>query len=217
MNGSNAVAVLFVDLSGFTALTEVHGDTEAADVAEHFAELTRAVLTSPDRLVKTIGDAVLLTSTTPTSGLELIRRILETCSEADHFPALRVGAHVGPIVERHDDIFGTTVNLAARITAAAAGGQILTSRPIAEAAHAAGIGVLDIGLMSFRNLMTPVALFDLDFGAATASGGVDPVCRMRIRTSTAAGRLRHRGTDYQFCSLACAAAFAEDPERFSEP
>jgi class 3 adenylate cyclase len=52
----------FIDLAGFTALTEAHGDEDAADLATSFAVLARSALAPGDQLVKTIGDAVLLTS-----------------------------------------------------------------------------------------------------------------------------------------------------------
>ena len=59
----------FVDMAGFTALTEAQGDEDAADLATMFADITRAALGPGDRLVKTIGDAVLVTSKDPAPAL----------------------------------------------------------------------------------------------------------------------------------------------------
>jgi len=68
-----------IDLAGFAALTETHGDEHAADAAELFADLARRSLAEGDELVKCIGDAVLLASPTPEFGLALVRRILDEC------------------------------------------------------------------------------------------------------------------------------------------
>ena len=65
----------FVDMAGFTAITEAKGDEDAADLATMFAEMTRAALEPGDRLVKTIGDAVLVTSPNAAAGLSLIERL----------------------------------------------------------------------------------------------------------------------------------------------
>ena len=81
----------FVDLAGFTALTEAHGDEDAADVASRFAELTRGALGPSDCLIKTIGDAVLVTSPSAGDGIELVERLLQGAMNEPMFPALRVG------------------------------------------------------------------------------------------------------------------------------
>lgn len=125
-------AVAFVDLSGFTALTEVHGDRHAAQLAEAFADLTRVALGESDRLIKTIGDAVLVTSPTPRSVLELIGRITDATRRADGFPVLRAGIHYGPIVALRDDVYGNTVNIASRLAASAGPAQVLAARPVAD-------------------------------------------------------------------------------------
>lgn len=76
----------FVDLAGFTALTEAQGDDDAADVATRFADIARASLGPGDCLIKTIGDAVFIMSPTATSGIALVERMLmRACSQAS-FP-----------------------------------------------------------------------------------------------------------------------------------
>lgn len=208
------MAVVFIDLAGFTALTEAHGDNEAADLSERFTAMTAAELDASDRLVKTIGDAVLLVSDDAGSVVALLRRVLPRYAEAERFPIVRVGANLGPVVVRNGDVFGATVNVAARIAGQAGGGQVLVTEPIATAARAADVGVRDPGQLWLRNVSEPVTVYDLDFGMETRSVAVDPVCRMRIAASCGAGHLRYAEVDYPFCSLACAAAFAADPARF---
>ena len=100
--------------------------------------VTNSVTAVGDRLVKDIGDAVLLTSTDAASGISLVLRLFDACEADPEFPDLRAGVHYGSVVERGRDIFGSTVNIAARITAKASGGQILMTEPVADAAAASG-------------------------------------------------------------------------------
>lgn len=207
--------VIFVDLAGFTALTEAHGDEEAAALAGRFEDLARAGLGEGDRLVKTIGDAVMLASPTPEGGLALVGRLLDSCLREPGFPVARAGLHAGPVVERGDDLFGTTVNLAARVTGQAFGGQVLGTTPVADAARRQGLAVVELGSFSLRNVSQEVELFEVVLSRPPGSVGIDPVCRMQVERSAAAGRLRHEDRDYWFCSLGCAAAFAADPARYT--
>lgn len=124
--------IAFVDLAGFTALTEVHGDEVAADVAERLTAQAVAALGPADRLVKTIGDAVMIESADPPSGIEVVRAILDRCHAATGCPLARAGLHHGPVVRRGDDLFGNTVNLAARVAGQATGGQVLSTATVAE-------------------------------------------------------------------------------------
>lgn len=204
-------AVAFLDMSGFTALTEIHGDQRAADLAEQFAATATAALAPGDRMVKSLGDAVLLTAPTPLAALALIRRILESWTLAGELPLVRGGIHYGPVVERHNDIFGSTVNRAARIAGAAEHHQILVTEAVASAARHAGLPVRGLGSRTFRNVTEPMSIFALDVDCLCDQ--IDPICRIRVRPSTAARTIRYRGIDFRFCSATCADIFAADPSR----
>ncbi|HEY6557752.1 MAG TPA: adenylate/guanylate cyclase domain-containing protein [Polyangiaceae bacterium] len=142
----------FIDLAGFTALTEAQGDEDAADVATRFADVARAVLGAGDRLVKTIGDAVLITSPVPLSGICFVERLLDEVALDPRFPALRGGLHHGGAVHRKDDVFGAAVNLAARVAAEARHGEVLGTEPIAAAARAHGIPVAEVCQGQFKRM-----------------------------------------------------------------
>ncbi len=89
----------FVDLAGFTALTEAHGDAEAVSVIRAFRDRVLAILQPGDRLVKTIGDAVMLAFPTPRRAIDALRVLLR--SELVHQEAVllpRGGAHHGAAV-----------------------------------------------------------------------------------------------------------------------
>lgn len=201
-----------VDLAGFTALTEAHGDDDAADLAVRFAELATERLGPGDRLVKPIGDAVLLASPSPSAGLALVTGLLEDCSRLPSFPVARAGLHHGPAVERNDDMFGAAVNLTARVAGQAAGGQVLATSTVAEVARQSGVPVRGVGCFELRNVAQPYELFELELCGHHAGAAVDPVCRMRVDPVSAAGMLRRDGEEFWFCSLECAARFVRSPD-----
>jgi len=201
----------FVDLAGFTALTEAQGDDDAADVATRFAEITRASLGPADRLIKTIGDAVFVMSASATTGIELVERLLmRTCTQPG-FPALRAGLHFGDAVQREQDVFGAAVNLAARVAAEAYAGEVICTRPIADAAIEQDIPIVELGPVPLKNVRKSIDLFSLALMVGDNATPLDPVCQAPVDRRAAAGRLRYGQMEYWFCSLTCAAAFASNP------
>lgn len=201
----------FVDLAGFTALTEAQGDEDAADVATRFAELTRRTLQRGERLVKTMGDAVLVTTPHPEAGVGFVERLMTEAAADQRLPSLRAGLHHGDAVERDGDVFGAAVNLAARVAAEAHAGEVLGTERVAEAARAGGIPVAELGPVLLKNVRDPIEIFSLVLVVGATDTPVDPVCQTPLDRRAAAGRLNHQGIEYWFCSLTCAAAFASNP------
>jgi adenylate cyclase len=201
----------FIDLAGFTALTETQGDHDAADVAARFAELTRAALGAGDRLIKTIGDAVLVASARPEDALDLVERLLISAAADRTLPSLRAGFHHGPAVERDGDVFGAAVNLAARVSAEAYAGEVLATVAIAAAASDRGIPVVEIGPVALKNVSVATVLSSIGFMVGAMDSAIDPVCQAVIDRRAAAGQLNHERKTYWFCSLTCCAAFASNP------
>jgi class 3 adenylate cyclase/YHS domain-containing protein len=202
----------FVDMAGFTALTEAQGDEDAADVATMFAEITRAALGPGDRLVKTIGDAVLVTSKDAVSGLSLIERLMHEAASETRLPSLRAGLHHGEAVTRDGDVFGAAVNLAARVAAEAHPAEVLGTAPIADAARDMGIPVVDIGEVALKNVRRTTFLYSMALMIGATDMPIDPVCHEMVDRRSAAGRLIYLNREYWFCSMTCAAAFASNPE-----
>jgi adenylate cyclase len=133
---------LFADLVGFTRFTARHGDQRAAELAVSFHERVRALAASLGcQVIKTIGDAVMVRSENGDAAIELARSILELV-EQHGFPLVRVGLDTGPAVEHDGDWFGSTVNAASRVTAAAAAGELLMT----ERTRAACAGVSRVAL-----------------------------------------------------------------------
>jgi class 3 adenylate cyclase/YHS domain-containing protein len=201
----------FVDLAGFTALTETHGDANAADLAAGFFALTRSVLGEGDRLVKTIGDAVLVTSPTTQNGVRLVERLFNAVASDARFPSLRAGLNHGAAIERGGDVFGAAVNLAARVAAEAHAGEVLVTKELAESAEQLGVAVIEIGDVLLKNVKAQVKLYSLGFMLGDYDTPIDPVCHVPVDRRGATGYLQYRGREYWFCSLACAALFASNP------
>ena len=200
-----------IDMAGFTALTEAHGDQVAAELARSFALTVRATLPPGGRLLKTMGDAVLVVVPHPDAALEFVARIWQEMP-ASEVPNLRAGLHHGDAVELDGDIFGAAVNLTARIAALAHADQVLASAGVAQVATSRGVTVTNLGPVAVKNVVDAVEIYSLGIaGVGSAAQVIDPVCRMRIDSARAAGHLRYQGRDYYFCSLGCTARFAERP------
>jgi class 3 adenylate cyclase/YHS domain-containing protein len=220
-NVQNTVSATFVfaDIAGFTALTEAHGDHEAATLVADFCAAVRAELpASGGRHVKTIGDALMLSIPDPAEAILLGLRITHELMRGHGSLAVRVGLHHGAAIEREGDYFGAAVNLAARVSAEASGGEVLvTGHTAALAPELEGILYEPRGRRLLRNVRDPVELFAAVRVGDSSQGELprDPVCRMAVEPERAVGRLTYEDTVYYFCSLACAADFAGNPERFA--
>jgi adenylate cyclase len=215
---SSAATFMFADIAGFTALTEAHGDEHAATLAADFCDAVKAELPPCGAHVKSIGDALMLRSADPGQAILLGLRIVGDIMRDSGAPAVRVGMHHGRAIERGGDFFGATVNLAARVSAAAVGGEVLLTAQTAALAPALdGVVYESRGRRELRNVREPVELIAaVRVGEATATQVVvDPVCHMAVDPERAAGRLMYNGRAYFFCTLECAAAFARRPERFA--
>ncbi len=204
----------FIDVAGFTALTEAHGAEAAADLVDRFTSVVKNALTERDRFIDRIGDAAFVVSVQPDDAVCFITRLFNAAVEEPNFPALRAGLHHGEALERGNSYYGATINLAARVAAQAGGNQVVATVRVAEAARRREIEVESLGLVALRNVRDPVELFTLNVLAKEQFEVIDPVCRMRVYREKAAGRLHHDGVDYWFCSLDCVRQFAERPAVF---
>ena len=151
---------LFADLSGFTALTEAHGDEEAADLVGEFVAEVRALLPEHQaEEIKCIGDAVMIRCDDAAQAVRLGVRIVTVIGDRHGFPMVRVGIDTGSAAERDGDWFGATVNLAARVAGAAVGGEVLITEATRIAADAPdGIHFMERGRRALKNLTEPVQL-----------------------------------------------------------
>ncbi len=206
----------FVDLAGFTAMTEAHGDVEAVAIVRAFRDRALQVLGPHDELVKTIGDAVMLRFPTPAGAIIALRELLQRellVGDAVLLP--RAGAHHGPAVAVDGDYYGGAVNLAARVAGEAGGGQLLVTTPTAMAARDLGAVITHIGSVQLRNVSESVDIWDVRISEGDETVVTDPVCQMRVPTTgDVAIALNWAGRNFHFCGLPCVSRFAADPDRY---
>ena len=136
-SSSKPLAVLFADIAGSTKLYDTLGDKQAKAMIDECIALMRAVTTQyGGRVVKTIGDEVMCVLPTADNAclaamdMQLKISALPTVSGVQR--AIRAGFHAGPVIEENNDVFGDTVNLAARMAGLAKGTQIMTTRATVE-------------------------------------------------------------------------------------
>ncbi|MHC9291960.1 YHS domain-containing protein [Mycolicibacterium poriferae] len=203
----------FVDLSGFSVLTEMCGDEQAASLAGRLLAVARESLGPSVTIVKTMGDAVMLRASETEPMVATILRLADRAAEEDGFLALRAGIHHGSAVQRDTDYFGHGVNVAARLTALAGAGQAVVSEKVRRAYAQRGLSLEPLGVKQLRNIATPIEVYAV--GLAAARYPTDPVCRVRVDPATAASSLRHAGHDWWFCSPQCAQRFAAAPTQYA--
>jgi adenylate cyclase len=129
--GRVRVAIAFADLAGYTRLTEEAGEEEAVDIIERFVEAVQDTLPDDARVIKTIGDEVMIVGSDASAVLDWAVGFQQLQQER---PLPRIGIHQGLTLYRDGDYYGRAVNLAARVGARAAGGEVLVTRPLVEAA-----------------------------------------------------------------------------------
>jgi adenylate cyclase len=129
--GRVRVAIAFADLAGYTRLTEEVGEEEALEVVERFVELVGETLPDTARVIKTIGDEVMVVGTDTAALTDWAVGLVALSTER---PLPRIGLHTGSALYRDGDYYGRAVNLAARVGARATGGEVLVTREVREAA-----------------------------------------------------------------------------------
>jgi adenylate cyclase len=164
-------AIVFTDIVGFTKLTDHHGDDVALALLERQERLVRAALPPSARVVKELGDGLLLWFDDPREAIDTCLRLqcdFDTMSETDAADAVdetdvplwvRIGVHWGCPRHRGDDIVGRDVNLAARIVDLAGPGEVLCSEDtIGAIDDHGGFAFEPLGPVYVRGISEPIAI-----------------------------------------------------------
>jgi adenylate cyclase len=152
-------AIAFVDLSGYTSLTVERGDEHAVAAAERLRELSEAAARRErGRVVKLLGDGVLLRFDDAASALRATLALVEAVAEAD-LPPVHAGIAAGTVIVRDGDVFGRTVNLASRIAATAGPGEVLVEEGVVVALPRRTARFAAIGRRELRGFSEPIALW----------------------------------------------------------
>jgi len=145
-------AVCFLDLTGYTRLTEERGDAAAADLAARLAGLVRRAAQEHDGTpVKWLGDGVMFYFREPAAAVLAALEMAEVVGRQG-LPPAHVGIHAGPVVFQDGDYFGRTVNLAARIAEYARPGEVLVSQEVVDAAAGGPLTFTEIGPVELKGV-----------------------------------------------------------------
>ena len=160
--------ILFTDVEGSTALTQRLGDAKARELLREHERMVREALKAHGGAeVKTLGDGFMASFSSATKALECaiaMQRAFEAHNESAEEPIkVRIGLNAGEPIAEEEDLFGTAVNEAARITAAAKGGEILVANVVRELAKGKDFLFADRGETSLKGLDEPVRLYEVSW------------------------------------------------------
>ena len=204
--------IAFVDIVQFTSLTDVHGDRVAADAATALEQMARQQDDADARLIKATGDGVLMEFSAPLVALRQVAMIVEGVHDLGL--EARAGVDHGVVIVRQQDVFGRTVNLAARLAAVADPGAIAMTRSVALVAGEVGLSVAPLGPVAVRGLRDRIEVFVVDPCAHDGRWLRDPVCGMRLSAEDAVRIGGCRDGAVGFCSERCADIYTAQPEAF---
>ena len=158
---ARAQAIAFVDLAGYTRLTETSGDELAARAAAKLAELAEATARPFNgRLVKLLGDGAMVHFRDAAGAVSASLDLIDAIAAAG-LPPGHGGVSAGPLVARDGDYFGHTVNLAARLSGAATEGNLFVTREVVDGAadDAGGVRFEHVGELALKNVAEPIVVF----------------------------------------------------------
>ena len=127
--GRMRVAIAFADLAGYTRLTEEEGELTAVDAVERFVEAVQATLPDEARVIKTIGDEAMIIGSDPAA---LTDWAVGFQSMQSGRPLPRIAVHAGVALFRDGDYYGRDINIASRVAARSAGGEVLVTRSVVD-------------------------------------------------------------------------------------
>jgi adenylate cyclase len=132
--GGVCAGIGFADIVGYTRQTRSLKHEELARLVDEFEARALSIITMHNgRIIKTIGDEILFAADTPHDAGLIALELVEGHLDDEDFPQLRVGVAWGPVLNRLGDVFGPTVNIAARLTSVARPGRVLVDKDMAEA------------------------------------------------------------------------------------
>ena len=151
-------AICFLDITGYTRLTQERGDEAAADLAATLSRLVqRGSVAHGGKPIKWLGDGVMFYFRDPGPGVRAAIEMVDGLAAAG-LPPAHVGLHAGPVLFQEGDYFGQTVNLSARIADYARPGEVLVTQTVADTSHEEGISFADVGSVELKGVSGTVHL-----------------------------------------------------------
>jgi len=174
------IAIMIADLSGYTALTEVHGASTAADVIDSYLEVVNTSLVGSSRLHERVGDEVLIVSDSPDNLLATAIQLLQKVWKKPNFLQLHGALHYGTVLYRNNDYYGNVVNMTSRMAAKANAGTLVCSADFFQAlTNKEVLQFLSKGKFNFKNVSEEKEIMELVIDRPDVYY-TDPVCRMLV-------------------------------------
>ena len=209
------LAILMADLTGYTAMTDVHGGESAARIVRKYMELVDRALVGKARLVQRVGDQVVIVSDTADDAAATALYLTELASQEEQFLSIHAGIHYGSIFEENGSLFGSTINVASRIMTLADHGQILCSSSlVSKIVNKPQFTFKGFGCHKLKNVMQEVEVFELHSTNLSDERHIDPVCHMLIDPSRGDYVVTIDDQTYHFCSEHCRNLFQNSPGLF---
>jgi adenylate cyclase len=210
------IVFLVADLSGYTALTEAHGNISAAKVVNRYTEIAKESLYEGTSLLEQVGDEVIIAGNDAAGIIKTALKLIHKIETEPFFPTVHAGIHAGKVLEQKGHYFGSALNIASRVASHARGCQILCTKAVVEmAGEMEDIKYRAVGEVNFKNIFEPVTIFEIITDCRKLEMNViDPVCRMLVSPESAAAHLTFKDKNYYFCSFECAKKFTNRPELF---
>jgi adenylate cyclase len=210
------LAIVFLDLSSYTPMTEVMGDAVAARIVERLSELVRDTTMRFDgRIVDRIGDAFLLVFPEPQVAIACALEIERRTAAEPQFPALRGAVHWGDVVYQEGGYVGGSLNIAARVAAEAKPHQILVTATARGEVHGSAVTFSALGRRQLKGLADDLELFEArSSDSSEGRRARDPVCGMEMVATEIEARLTVSGRDLAFCCEKCLKLYLDTPERY---
>jgi class 3 adenylate cyclase len=174
------ISILIADLSGYTALTEAHGASSAADLIDKYIEIVNNSLVGNSHLHERVGDEVMIVSDSSGTLLSTAVVLLQNALKEYNFLQIHGALHYGKILKRNNSFFGSAINLTSRIASHAKPGSFLCSENFLSALpEKNAYSFKSMGKFKFKNLSEEKEVFEI-ITAKPDKLYVDPVCRMLL-------------------------------------
>jgi adenylate cyclase len=202
------LAILMADLTGYTALTEVHGAAKAAFIIREYLNIVQRSMVGESHLVERVGDQVVLMSPKADDLAATALLMHRNATNISHFLAVHAGIHYGEILQLDGSYYGSAMNLTARLAAKAKGGNILASKAFVDAlSNKAMFPYRDYGKVQFKNIKEQIDVVELIHELPAVSLHFDPVCQMQLNSNDLFRSVRFGQQVSYFCSEDCLQIF----------
>lgn len=201
------------DLTGYTAMTEVHGAESALTIVTKYLQLADKAMYGSAHLQERVGDQLMIVSPQPVDIAITAIELMKLCAAEPEFLQLHAGVHHGTVLHNNGSYFGAALNLTARIASGAPKGKVMCSADFMEQVAPYGNFLFEhLKEVKFKNIMNPVTVGELVINKHDDAGNmhVDPVCHMLVHEVNIFNYTRD-GQTHHFCSEQCLEIFINNP------